>query len=202
MESANANAAPAKAVARVAVVAAGVFGCYLIALWTGIVTLIGYESRSAESYGIMSDHSGFSSLFPGLPVVWLRQGAAIRADYQVDAEFGGLRLWAEPPLLLRTPLQSANVSIAGKRSGSVLFVAQKAGLYRYQVYPTSIGGKNCYPGEGKLSDFIIGDSKCPTYRLRFAVSWHLASGALGLDTATKVLIPVRGGSLVNVQIGP
>ena len=47
----------------------------------------------------------------------------------MDATFGALSLTVAPPLVLRTPLQAATAYVAGKRTGSVLFVAQTPGWY-------------------------------------------------------------------------
>jgi hypothetical protein len=181
----------------VAAVLAAVAIVYLGGLWTGAITLIGYESRSAEAHGMVADNSGLSSLFSGLPVVWLRQGGAIRADYDVDAEFGALELSVATPLRLR----AATANIAGKRQGSVLFVAQSAGFYSYHPEPTPIRGPRCHPPGTTMLQVMIGDSNCPSYKLRFKVSWNLADVADTTGAPARIMIPAGHEKSIYVPIG-
>ena len=144
----------------------------------------------------MADNSGLQSLFSGLPVVWLRQGSAIRADYAVDAEFGALELRVSTPLRM----QSATANVAGRRHGSVLFVAQTAGFYSYGLDPTPVGGPRCHPPGTTMLQVVVGDSKCPTYKLRFKVSWHLANAADTAGATARIAIPAKSERSTYVRI--
>jgi hypothetical protein len=181
----------------VAAVVAALAAGYVGGLGSGAITLIGYESRTAEAHGIVADNSGLQSLFSGLPVVWLRQGSAIRADYDVDAEFGALELWVSTPLRM----QSATANVAGKRKGSVLFVAQSAGFYSYRLDPTPIRGPRCHPPGTTMLQVIIGDSNCPTYKLRYKVTWRLATSADTAGAPAQIAIPAESEKSIYIPIG-
>jgi hypothetical protein len=181
----------------VAAVLAAVAVFYFGGLWTGAITMIGYESRSAEAHGMVADNSGLQSVFSGLPVVWLRQGSAIRADYDVDAEFGALEFSVATPLWRRAAIGN----VAGRRHGSVLFIAQSAGFYSYGLDPTPIRGPRCHPPGTTMLQVMVGDSKCPTYRLRFKVTWNLANGADTTGAPARIMIPASNEKSIYVPIG-
>lgn len=185
---------PRKAGIAVAAVVTALAAGYVGGLWIGAITVIGYESRTAEAHGVVADNSGLQSV--GLPMVWLRQGSAIRADYEVDAAFGALELRVSTPLRVR----SATANVGGKRHGSVLFVAQSAGFYSYGLDPTPIGGPRCHPPGTTMLQVIVGDSKCPSYKLRFKVSWHLANAADTAGATARIAIPAKSESSTYVRI--
>jgi hypothetical protein len=174
---------------------------YAGGLLTGAITLVGYETRKVEAAGMVADHSGWQTSFLALPAVWLSPGRAIRVDYDVAADFGALALDVSPPLLLKTPLQTATAYVAGQRSGSVLFVAKSAGFYRFYTDPTPIGGPRCHPPGTTMLDIIKGQPDCPSYRMRYTVSWHLADPHDATVGLTRLSIPSPNETLAAIRIG-
>jgi hypothetical protein len=181
--------------AAAALAAAG----YVIALAVGAISAVGYDSGRAEASGMVSDRSGLNTTAVGLPLLWLREGAALRADYDVDAEFGALELWVGSPPW-RT-WRAATANIAGKRDGSMLFVAKSAGWYRFWVDPSPIGGPRCHPPGTTMLDILKGSRDCPTYKLRYAVTWRLANGDDLKAVSQRVALPAIGEPSVYAKIG-
>ncbi len=146
-------------------------GAYVIGLFTGLVTFVGYEATTERQVG-----ASRTTIFPvefRLPV-WLQERQAIRADFDVDARFGAVILRVKPPLWLSTPLQSAVAYVEGKRAGSVLFVAEAAGWYNFEAEGSPNGGPRCGPPYLDAKHIIFGDSKCPTYDVTYRVTWRIA----------------------------
>lgn len=170
---------------------------YALALRSGVVTFVGYEARSETLVG-----AGRSSTFPIEVVmpVWLAEGQAIRADFEVDAAFGSVSLRVAPPLWWRTPLQAATAYVEGKRSGSILFVAGAPGWYMLEAEPSAIGGPRCGPAHLDLKHIVIGDPKCPVYDVNYRVTWHLAAAQDLTGALPRLQVPRANGTLATLHI--
>jgi hypothetical protein len=64
-------------------------GAYAIGLFTGLVTVVGYEAKTEAQVGASRTTRG--ALEFGIPV-WLGERHAIRADFDIDARFGAVIL--------------------------------------------------------------------------------------------------------------
>ncbi|NVO17684.1 MAG: hypothetical protein HXX10_26975 [Rhodoplanes sp.] len=174
---------------------------YLVGLSTGAVTLVGFEQRRSEGRGIVSDNSGLQTDFRFFPV-WLPTGGAVRADYEVDAELGSVAVSVSPPLLLKTSLQTATAYVAGRRSGSIVFVAREAGWYRFWSDATPIFGRRCHAPGASMVDIITGSDGCSSYKARYKVAWHLAGRAEPAAAGhVTIPIPAPNEKLATVRIG-
>lgn len=183
----------------IAIGAASAAAFYFVGLATGAVTLVGYEQRSTEGRGFVRDDTGIQTKFTGMPV-WLPAGHAVRADYEVDAPFGSLAVSVAPPLFLRTSLQAATAYVEGRRSGSILFIAKEPGWYRFRTDASPIGGPRCRGPNTTMLDVMIGSAECPSYRVRYTVSWHLAGDAAAARSDTRLVIPAPNERLAVTHI--
>jgi hypothetical protein len=75
---------------------------YLVALTTGGVAAVGYERFTKAQNGFSGTKNGGLSV--GLSLVWLGARGALRADFEVEARFGAVRLSVRPPLVFGTSL--------------------------------------------------------------------------------------------------
>jgi hypothetical protein len=146
-------------------------GAYAIGLFTGLVTVVGYGAKTEAQVGASRTTRG--ALEFGIPV-WLGERHAIRADFDIDARFGAVILRVKPPHWMSTSLQSAVAYVEGKRTGSVLFVAEAAGWYDFEAEGTPNGGPRCGQPYLDAKHIIFGDSKCPTYDVTYRVTWRIA----------------------------
>jgi hypothetical protein len=174
----------------------GAAAIYLLGLYGGAITLIGYQSGTER-------HQGWSTtrwfgLDVRLPVIWLDAGDAVRGDYEVEAPFGSLTLSVAPPLILRTSLQTATAYVEGQRRASVAFVVQEPGWYVFWASPSVIGGPRC-PGGTNLAKAFLGLSECPGYEVSYRVTWRIAEArhAAGLP---RMNVPRRNETLVTLRI--
>ena len=172
---------------------------YVAGLATGAFTLIGYEAQTKSQRGATSTRTGWATRF-GVPV-WLAEGRAIQADFDVDARFGAVLLRVAPPLPLRTSLQSAVAYVEGKRAGSVTFVAEAAGWYTFEADPTPLGGPRCGKPELDARRMLIGDPDCPIYDVSYQVTWRLAGDGAASRGAPRLSIPRPHGKLATLRIG-
>jgi hypothetical protein len=169
---------------------------YFAGLAAGAVSLIGFEYRSERQTGFTG-----TSWFPlrlGMPI-WLNAGGAVRADYDVQADFGAVILSVAPPLVLKTSLQTASAYVEGKRAGSVLFVAQTPGWYSFSASPTSNGGPRCRGPNTTISDVMIGSAACPTFDVTYTVTWRMAD-AQQAPATSRLYVPRPHETLVTTRI--
>jgi hypothetical protein len=176
---------------------AGAAALYLLSLYGGAVTLIGYESGSER-------HQGWSTTywFPvafRLPVIWLHAGDAVRADYDVDAPYGALAIDVAPPLILKTSLQTATAYVEGQRSGSVMFIAQTPGWYVFWATPSVLGGPRC-PEPPDLAKSFLGLSKCVGYDVTYRVTWRLTDAREAHAGVPRLTVPRPNEKLVTLRI--
>jgi hypothetical protein len=170
---------------------------YLAGVLTGIVTVVGYEAGSETQTGATR-----TSILPvdiGIPV-WLREGQGVTADFDVDARFGAVTLTVAPPIWLRTSLQAATAYVEGKRAGSVLFIAQAPGWYTFESRSSPLGGPRCSKPELDLKRIIVGDRDCPTYDVRYSVTWRIAGEEALAGSAPRLSVPRPNGKLVTLRI--
>jgi hypothetical protein len=182
----------------IAAALAGGVSFYAVGLATGTVTLVGYESGNAVSRGMFVESSGFGADFRG-PPVYLPAGRAVRADYEVDATIGALRLVIMQPFWSKV---TATAHVAGTRSGSVVFVARTSGWYKFYADTSTAFGRTCHQPGTSMVDILTGRDGCPHYDIRYAVAWHLASGH---ETGPHhVTVPIAGPNEKSgsAQIGP
>ena len=167
---------------------------------TGAIDIAGYEAASRRQLG----WHGMSILPIALRApVWLDQGEALRAEFDVEARHGALALVVRPAFARWTPaLDAATAYLEGTRAGAVLFVAQAAGWYVFESDPSPNGGPRC-PGGKTLKDAILGDRACPTYDVSYAVLWRHAGreeAQAPAGVAGRVAIPTLGGDSRSVLV--
>jgi hypothetical protein len=178
------------------VVAAACF--YVVGLFTGAVTIIGYERFSASQSGAVSTRIlPFSVRTPGM---WLSVRQAIQADFDVDARFGAVTMTVSPPLILRTSLQAATAYVEGKRTGTILFVPEAAGWYTFYADASPLGGPRCGTPGLNLRDMTIGRPDCPVYDVSYSVTWRLADSHDASAHAARVNVPRPNGKLAVVWL--
>jgi hypothetical protein len=175
----------------------GVPAIYVAGVLTGFVTFIGYEARAEKLIGATR-----TSVFPveiGIPV-WLNERQGIAADFDVDARFGAVTLTVAPPIWLRTSLQAATAYVEGRRSGSVLFIAEAPGWYSFDADPTPNGGPRCGKPSLDLKRMLIGDQNCPAYDVSYSVTWRIAGEQDFARVAPRLKIPRPNGMLVTLRL--
>ena len=177
------------------VVAAACF--YVVGLFSGAVTIVGYETDTKSQSGAVSTSAWAFSV--GLPV-WLNARQAIRADFDVDARFGAVTMTVAPPLMLRTSLQAATAYVEGKRTGSILFVPEVPGWYTFSAASSPLGGPRCGTPGLNLRDMTIGRPDCPVYDVSYSVTWRLADSHDTSAQVARVNVPRPNGKLAVVRI--
>jgi hypothetical protein len=188
---------PIRLSAFVAVACLGAAILYAAGVFVGAFSIVGYASGSERQQGFHGER--WFPLRFGVPL-WLPAGAAVRADYDIDAKFGALSLTVTPPLVLRTSLQAATAYVPGRRQGSVLFVIQSPGWYSFVNDTTPIGGPRC-PRQRSMAEFIVGSSDCPTYDVSYRVVWRLADAARTPSDVPRLAVPRPNETLVTRHIG-
>lgn len=158
---------------------------YAAGLYAGVFSLVGYASGQERQQGFSSER--WFPLQFGAPV-WIAAGRAVQADFEVDARFGALSLTVWPPVVLRTSMQAATAYVAGRRSGSVLFVVGNSGWYSLHTDPTPVGGARC-PRQRGMAEVLIGSSDCPTYDVSYRVVWRLADPGRTAADVPRLHVP-------------
>ena len=188
--------ARSQSLAAAAAVALAAAVLYAGGLLSGAITLVGYESEQTSQVG--AARTRWWPIRLGIPV-WLAAGDALAAEYEVEAKFGAVSISVAPPLILKTPLQTATVYVEGQRSGNVQFVAGSSGWYSFWTEPSPLGGPRCRRPGLNLRDMVIGDSSCPVYDVSYAVTWRLAER--GGQAGPRVFVPRPGETLATLRIG-
>jgi hypothetical protein len=170
---------------------------YVVGLFSGAVTIIGYETDTKSQSGAVS--TSFWAFSVGVPI-WLNARQAIRADFDVDARFGAVMMTVAPPLMLRTSLQAATAYVEGKRTGRILFVPEVPGWYTFSAAPSPLGGPRCGTPGLNLRDMTIGRPDCPVYDVVYSVTWRLADSHDPSAQVARVNVPRPNGKLAVVRI--
>ena len=103
---------------------------------------------------------------------WLNEGDALRADVRIQATYGSVALRVHPmvsPLLLPG---RATVFVGGDKTGGILFVARRAGMYNVQSAPDVLSGRISCPEKTTMADALLPSPACPTYDVSFRVLWR------------------------------
>jgi hypothetical protein len=182
----------------IAATLAGGVSFYVLGLATGTITLVGYETGNVVSRGIAAESEGLGTFFRGFPV-YLPEGHAIRADYDVDATVGSLYLVIMQPFWSKV---RATAYVAGTRRGSVVFVARTSGWYKFYADTSTTFGRSCHRPDASMVDVLTGRDGCPHYDIRYTVSWHLAAGSEA--GPGHVTVPIAGPTekTGSARIGP